>query len=265
MNKFIYSEEELRKFYDNVLPPLTNTEVYFVSLSARNKLLSEEEKLEYSLGRTEMFERKTIREKDWNKFYRSILKYETNEGAYTGRNGKPLPKKCTILYININPSDMVKAYQEFDTRVRENIYNMISNKGSNLSYFKKIDRELMNAIQRNKGTKHYIDIDFDLPDKVDGAYHPLLYNFIVCLQERNQKFFVVETRGGFHVLLSRETLNFNFNKDIEYINEVAKSHYRNGEKFEICRNVNDMIPLPGTLQGVYPVKVHYDWSNYDIK
>jgi len=260
VNNFVYSQEELKKFYDNVLPPLKDSEVYFISLSARNKLLTDEERVEYSLGRTEMFERRIIREKDFNKFSRSILKYETNENAYIGRNNIPLPMKCLIIYININPSDVVKAYQEFDTNVRENIYNMVSGKGSNLSYFKRIDRELMNSIQRNRGTKHYIDIDFDLPDKEQGKCHRLLSIFIENLLDKKQKFFVVETRGGFHVLLSRETLNFNFNKDIEYINEVAKTHYTNGEHYEICRNVNEMIPLPGTLQGLFPVKVHYDWS-----
>ena len=48
--------DELKWFYDNVLPNLKQAEVYFLSLSGRNKYLTDEEKQYYQLGRNEMFE-----------------------------------------------------------------------------------------------------------------------------------------------------------------------------------------------------------------
>ena len=103
MLTFIHNEAELKKFFDIVLPPLNDEEVFFVSMSARNKQLTEEERRLYDLGRTEMFERKIIREKEWMPFLRTIRKFEMHEGGMTGRSGMPLPSKCLIIYFNVNP------------------------------------------------------------------------------------------------------------------------------------------------------------------
>ena len=60
MHKFIHNEEELRWYHRNVLPRLGLYETYFLSLSARNKQLSKEEREYLQLGRTEMLERKSL-------------------------------------------------------------------------------------------------------------------------------------------------------------------------------------------------------------
>ncbi len=62
--KFIQDKYELKRFYDFILPDLLPNEVYFVSLSARNKYLTTEERYDLSLGRTEMFERRIIKKKN---------------------------------------------------------------------------------------------------------------------------------------------------------------------------------------------------------
>jgi len=59
----IKDNNEFEKFL-NILPDLQKDEVYFVSLSARNKLLTPEERSFYSLGRTEMFARETAFSKE---------------------------------------------------------------------------------------------------------------------------------------------------------------------------------------------------------
>lgn len=97
MNQFIYDENELKKFFDLYVPDSLPNEVYFISLSARNKYLTPEEKEELGLGKTEMMERRIIREKNWNKFIRSIRKFETNERAITSKNGFCIPKKCMTI------------------------------------------------------------------------------------------------------------------------------------------------------------------------
>jgi hypothetical protein len=59
-HNFIYDEEQIRKFV-STLSPLKKDEVYFVSMSARNKYLTDEERRTYDLGRTEMFARELIK------------------------------------------------------------------------------------------------------------------------------------------------------------------------------------------------------------
>ena len=60
--KIVWSEEELKNFYDKVLArqPLLPNEVRYISLSVRNKYLTEDERANYCLGRSEMFAREFI-------------------------------------------------------------------------------------------------------------------------------------------------------------------------------------------------------------
>ena len=55
----LYSKEELQKFI-NYLPQLEKDELWFCSMSARNKYLTEDERVKYDLGRSEMFAREFI-------------------------------------------------------------------------------------------------------------------------------------------------------------------------------------------------------------
>src|SRR5208282_5533044 len=215
MLKFIHDETELHRFFDLILPPLNDKEVYFTSLSARNKQLTEEERTYYSLGRTEMFERKIIREKDWVKFSRTIRKYETDEKAVLGRTGIPLPLHCLILYVNINPCDCVKAYGLFTNGVNQNISNILLGSKTEVGYFKKLDREWMNAIQKAHGIKHYVDIDIDiLPETTQNHREYLLTIVCFALKDKGIKYFVVNTKGGYHILMRKNSIKFNYNEMI---------------------------------------------------
>lgn len=51
MSKLIHNREEYNKFI-NILPDLKDDEVYFLSLSARNKYLTDAERTLFGLGRT---------------------------------------------------------------------------------------------------------------------------------------------------------------------------------------------------------------------
>lgn len=254
--QFIHDEAEITKFFEIILPPLNEKEVYFISLSARNKQLTEVEREFYSLGRTEMFERKVIREHDLMKFMRTLHKFEVTEGAYTGRTGLALPSKCLILYININPCDMLKAYRTFNDEMNENIYNLLSKQGSAPEFFKRQDRLLYNNIQRAKGTKYYIDLDIDFQagEKKDFKF---ITDICIMFKDRGVEYFVVETKGGTHILLKRSTLHYNYNDTLEHIRNIMPAEVK-----EIEINHNEMIPVPGTLQADFPVHVLYDISNF---
>lgn len=260
MLTFIHDIAELRKFFDIVLPPLTNEEVFFVSMSARNKQLTEEERRYYDLGRTEMFERKIIREKNWMIFHRTIRKFEMHEEGLTGRSGVALPSKCLIIYFNVNPCNMVQAYRLFEEEMIENVYNLVSGRGSDPAFFKRMDRLMMNAIQKSKGEKHYIDIDIDINKEGFG----LLLEFLDALKKEGVEYFLVDTKGGFHVLLKKETIHFNYTLLINEFREKIKG-VPEFDLVEIEPNRNGMIPLPGCLQGDYPVVINWEMSNYKEK
>lgn len=246
----IYSEEEIKKFYSNVLPPLSNSEVYFVSLSARNKYLTQEERVLLNLGRTEMFERRIVRNNDYNKFIRTIKKFEVKDGSYTTKNNSIIPDKCIICYININPSNTLKALNEFNKTINEYYLeiSICASEGRDptniLSRINKCDTLLMNCFQRNRGKKHYIDVDFDTKNAL------ALIAFTDELTSKEVEHHIIETKSGFHVLLKSDTITYNFTKKLNELNNESVDG-------EIVVNKNGMVPLPGTLQGGYKVKLIY--------
>jgi hypothetical protein len=258
---FIHDEEELKYFFDNVMPDLGKNEVYFISLSARNKYLSKEEREEYGLGRTEMFERTIVREKDWSKFLRKIVRFQTVKGSYLTKKDIPIPEKCIIVYFNINPTNVLKSYNEFAGTMNEYFMEFALNasKGGDIDNvsqrINKMDVLLMNCFQRNRGTKHYIDIDFDIPKNETW----ILTKFLSNLKENNITYYVIDTKSGYHVLLRRDTIKYNFTEVVKKLENEA-NEYRLGKMisethWEIMVNKNEMIPLPGTLQGGYPVSI----------
>jgi len=127
MYKIISDINELEKFYNEVMPRLTKDEVYFVSLSARNKYLTKEEHDELQLGRTEMFSRSIVRNDSFDRLVRTLRKYETADGSYVTKNGSNIPSKSVVCYFNINPSSALKAYTEFNHVMAEYMYELSHN------------------------------------------------------------------------------------------------------------------------------------------
>ena len=252
----IQDEKQFNKFVD-FLPELKTDEVYFISLSARNKYLTEEERKKYSLGRTEMFGRCIAKSKEQLKDY-TIKKLESVLSYKTTKNGSKIPEKALVTYININPSSMIKAYmlfqKEMNKQVAEVMQALQNNKEPNFSYINIQDRVLMNCIQKSSGTKTFIDIDCDTKES-----HVI--NFIQdTLNASLIHYLIIETHGGFHFLIKKDTIptkkqktvtkSFNLQKlctDAQALSEQ--------KKVEVMINGNAMVPVPGTCQANFLVRM----------
>jgi len=285
MYKVIYKEEELKWFFDNVVPKLEDSEAHFVSLSARNKYLTDEEQKEYALGRTEMFERRIVRKNDWRRFLRTVRKFETNEGSYVTKNGMHIPSKAIVCYFNINPSDALKAYRDFNKVVNEYMYELAQcavtkHRMDNILYrIGKMPTTLMNAYQKATGTRYWLDFDFD----IDHDFLPYVKKIAEEVRTCKGRAYIIDTKGGFHLLVSKNafdkdedgnekiiplfTSTFNPKTIVDDALDEAKKFYRQKypsdgfglvkefKNIEIMHNKNAMIPLPGTFQGGYGVTV----------
>jgi hypothetical protein len=249
--KIIWSLEEMQKFY-NILPELTHDEGRLVSLSARKKYLTDEQKEKYNLNRAEMFARSIIRQNDFKKFSQIIKRYECNVEGYTTKSGLPYPQNALVCYMNVNPSAMLRAYSEFSKNVGLYQYELIASllkkdkKQDDLMVkLRKLDVGFLNAIQRAKSKRQFLDIDFDI-DKEKELH--LLEEFIEYLNEKEITYYVIETHGGYHVLLKKDTIGKNnFYDRLKPLNFHAEK--------EIILNQNGMIPVPGTLHGLFEVKI----------
>lgn len=243
-HEFIYDETQIERFY-SLLSPLKTHEAYFLSMSARNKYLTEEEREYYKLGRTEMFARKLCKHSDFIFFLRVLKSMQVSFGGYTSKNGKELPDKCLVVYVNINPVDGMKALKEFNEKTNQLMFDMVDNIEVKKK-FASLDTELMNCYQRSKGTRKFIDIDFDLPEEGFDIFEQVIFD----LKKYDIKYHVIKTHNGYHTLLEKETIHYNYTKIVNIADERAKERFGHAE---IIINKNNMIPLSGTMQGVFPV------------
>jgi len=242
--KLVHSEDEVRKFHD-LLGELLPEEAYFLSMSARNKYLTEEERRHYELGRTEMFGRKLVKQDSFEVFMRTVRTFEVAYGGYLSRGGVQLPEKCLVMYANINPVSGRKALQEFYSKTTQLLFDLSTSKDAERK-LASLDTELLNCYQRAKGTKHLIDIDFDVPE--EGF--DLVERFVASMHEHEVTTHVLKTRSGYHVLLVRDTIHFNYVEVTSVLDAEAVERFGHAE---VVVNKNGMVPLAGIYQAGFPV------------
>ena len=258
-NTIVADRDVLERFL-NVMPELERDEVYFLSLSARNKYLTEEEREEFDLGRTEMFSRQIAYDREG--ILMAIARMEADLSVRRTRNGKEIPHKCLVVYINIHPSSTIKAYTDFTKQMNhhfsETFMAVANGKNANYEPFQRCRTHLMNHIQRSSSRKNFIDIDIDCKnennlEKARSHVHCGLINSHISHH-------IVKTQGGYHVLVDKvkmkeEHNNFPLYKLVEKANETV------GDDGEAVFNKNAMVPLPGTYQAGKTVTLKsFKWS-----
>lgn len=238
-----------RDVYDlflKILPTLERDEVYFTSLSARNKYLTQDERDKYSLGRTEMFSRQVATSKD--EIELAIQKMEADLTFKTTRNGHLIPEKSLVVYINIHPSSMVNAYGKFRTQMNVHSDELLASLsgGSNPHYqpFLGMRTKLLNHIQKAPSRKVWLDIDIDAPSEELAVQHSGVICEALSLASVNN--IRIKTQGGVHIIVELKSLKA---RNIPLYRLVQDAHNALKPLGGECKfNENAMVPLPGTLQ-----------------
>lgn len=247
MYELIYDEEQVLKFI-SLLKPLQNDEAYFLSMSGRNKYLTDEERQAFDLGRSEMFARKLVKRDLTGRltakqmFIRTLKSMQVSEGGYTTRLGKGMPLKCLVVYANINPVSGFKALKMFSEKTTALLFDTCTDPSA-VTRVNHLDTLLMNCYQKSRSEKYLIDIDFDIPNDERG----IVSEFCQELMNNNVVFNTVKTHSGYHVLLRRDTVKFNYTTLVKEANADAIKVYGD-DRVEVVINNNEMIPVPGTLQ-----------------
>lgn len=252
-NKIVGDEEMLKLFLSH-FPELVDDEVFFLSLSARNKYLTDDERERYDLGRTEMFSRQTAYDREG--ILMAIARMEADLAVRKTRNGSDIPHHCLVTYFNVHPSSTIDAYTAFkaqlDHHYNETFKSVLHGKTANYEPFLRSRTHLMNHIQKSKSRRIYIDIDIDCSDE-GVAFHAAL-EVSNDLFDCAIKHLRVQTQGGYHILIDREQLNafnksseksekINLHEDIVKASELVEPYGG-----EVVFNKNAMVPLPGTYQ-----------------
>lgn len=149
---FIYDENELCKLL-NILKPLKDNETYFALSCARNKYLEDKN---IKMRNTEVLDRKLIRELTKEKLIKNITKLGIPENFYGSKEGQPYPFESYVLYITVNPRDMVKATYKCMNNMSQMMYDSFKNK-TETQKSKRLDIVTMSEIQASTGSKYFLD------------------------------------------------------------------------------------------------------------
>lgn len=218
--KIIYDEAELDRFI-NWLPDLEHNEKFYWSLFARRKYCKE---LIKSNDKTQLKRGLATKENLKDK----IRQLEIEIGKWKLRNMEA-PQESLVFYLMPNPRCMTKATYKTIRHCADLLEN--TNKGYNLV------QEVMSCVQKSKSRTVFVD--FDIDDK--NVNLKLLKE--VGLPE--DCYTVVETRGGYHVLFDVRRFQ---GKDFPY-------WYNNMKELFVVDQVQDqLLPVPGTIQGGFEVK-----------
>jgi len=253
--KFIADEDEAKWFYDYAVPKIEKDSVLFWSLSARNKVLNEEEREHYNLGRSEMIHKTVIRKNGFSYFLESLYGAECNVNGMLTKARVPYPQKSLRLYWNLNASSVRKVLFEQQRLINDHNSEMIDAalKRSDAaidSAFYKIRRIFDTTLSLySKCTAERVWMDFEI-DLDDDSTEEEKNNFVFDMRGRlidllgAGNFLIVTSPSGYHFPVKRMSVKFNPIAIIETMSTAAK---KSGIKFSECiRNENEMICLPST-------------------
>jgi intracellular sulfur oxidation DsrE/DsrF family protein len=105
----------------------------------------------------------------------------------------------------------------------------------------KMHDTILSLYARNEGTKYWIDFDIDCADEfMTKAVIDNIHNLLISAFEK-KNFVMVRTPGGIHILVKKESIK----KDPKILCEKIITILP--QAIEVVRNINAMIPLPGTF------------------
>jgi len=225
---FIHDESQIKKFSTMFHGPDT---VHLVYMAARKKYCTTITK------GNECFNRVVIRYNDKNdgKLLNDIRRYETPYGTYTnGKQNTPIPQLAFAIYCSVNERDSMTAGK---TLVKDLVDQAFE---KNTRAFRNIDQQFKSNLQKY-ANKTFITIDIDTKDPTECLG---IFNDIV---EHVDVHTVIETRGGYHVILDKKKFN---KKAGMFLYKTLPSKYEHVDKVD-----GDVFsPVPGTVQGGFQVK-----------
>ena len=224
--KIITDENKLKEFID-WLPELKEGEVFYCCLFARSKYCKEVAHIKSDKAQLKRF----AATKEW--LLTKIKQLECPVGSYT-QYGKPIPQEALALYINPNPRSLLKATKNSLIKFA----NMLTIQYNGYNPY----QEVLSEIQMAKSRTVFVNADFDIEKELF---------FTECFPRIKEifgeAFTLIETRGGFHLLIEPTKMVSNH-----------ASWYKSMQDIKGFEKTDDgVIPVAGTYQGGFtPALIH---------
>lgn len=176
-------------------------------------------------------------------FARYVMRCDVPEGSYVAEcdgNSYDIPKSAMAVYASIVPHDemqgMYKASQDF----LQFLYDHAPH-----DRFMAIPH-LHASMHKSpcKGRMKVLDLDVDTKDTEKLA---VLIDFLKSKGLGDAAEIIMETRGGFHVILPAKKVGKNYNDLFQFC--------KDNEDWCTKSASDNVVPLPGTIQGGFNVRL----------
>ena len=242
----------LRSFYDEIYAPSLQLEgqAFLMALTARDKYCLPGE--DYVMcNRTEMLAREYAEHDDFEVFVAKLHRLVGNDYSYLDKYKKPIPEHLKVLYVAVNPVDLMSAYCLFTKKLADRNEELLKSKNRPLSAYT-VNGLWTASMQTCPTLRRWFDFDIDL--KKDGLkpqeFAPMVSE---TMKEKYPEsvYKIIVTHGGVHVLVANTNMSRFYNPQTitEMLNKAFKTMCE-----EIKLNKNGLIPCPGTMQGGVMVK-----------
>lgn len=250
MYNMIANEDELKWFFEHVVMKPQVNESYSAVFVSRHKKLTKEEQKTLGLTRKESEFLATVtfknnyrsedKKEEWTfaRFLKTLKKFNVDKGAYTTSLGEPLPEKTLAVIFYVNPCDDVLVADELSLQIQntktaltkallhdtdyenyKETYRLFCNLESNLKHLK----------AHCKGTTYWMDFDIDVPQwfkehKMKGygkkTYYEFMKEDVFTPQFGKGNFVIVDTSGGYHVLVRTSAIKRNPNEICGWVKDI---------------------------------------------
>lgn len=230
----IVNADQVKRFI-NWLPEITDSETYYVSLFARKKYLSEEQKQSFRADKQQCKRFVSPKARLFNK----LQQLECPQGCYTSKD-TVVPQQALTTYISINPRSQTKALRTCLPRFAD----LIIGKQPHVNVY----QEAMSALHQSKSVTNFVDMDIDGKtwDDVLLQIQPNINANAVHM---------LDTRGGIHLLIDPNKVNA----------EYKRSWWPKLSSIDGVDITGDnLIPIPGCVQGDYVPTLYSVDSNWNL-
>lgn len=264
-HELIWDPNMVREFDEVLNVDLGRDRVRVTVLLARAKYLSQEDSKLVSHAHLKNLHltRRLVRQR--GDLLQTLRHYEVPLDAFTctskdGQTHVPVPPGCTALYLTVRARSCLLAYKNFQAAMTSLCIEALSNGDSKLAMeaMTRVESEFKGAVHRAVSLDAPHMLDFDVDTK-DPALLESLGQLLFDCGAEDKLLAIVETRGGFHVLVNKTTVADVLPRIHEFCrNSVFADKDRNGKsisKHWVSISGDGMVPVPGTLQGGFRVKM----------
>lgn len=260
-HSFIADEAQVREFFRQYILPYRDEDYlnFIIIPIARRKYWAPLSKSQMNMS-TKVF---SVQDNE-DRFVNELRRYEVKIGLYkdtlpVGQDPElPEPNKANKLrvdkeqdipneafafYLTANPMNDLKAFFLMQNEVSNKLQLLLNTKTPNKQKIGKISSIYKSCLHKSEHKVLLkLDVDTKDPDKIES-----LKNF---LREHGIKpQLVIETRGGYHVLLNRSSLGKNHEKLYRFIQSSLD------EKWISIEGGNALVVIPGTWQGGFVTRI----------